>query len=130
MTKNDCNCMDVNFSDLIGAPYRVGARGEDGFYDCYGICIEAARRLGRRLDDIGATENDIALADEYAPSLNVERTDAPETGALLEMDGGGGILHIGICLDGRTFIHATTTQGVRVSRIGCLPVLGVYRIKD
>lgn len=122
--------IDESFADLIGAPYMVGGRGECGFYDCYGICIEAARRLGKTLKDIGVTENDIELAEEYAPTLNVERINEPERAALLEMDGGGGILHIGICLDAKTFIHATTTQGVRISRIGCLPVKNIYRIKD
>lgn len=121
---------NIDFSDLIGAPYKVGARGENGFYDCYGICIEAARRLGKRLDDIGTPKNDLALSDEYAASLNVEKIGKAERGAVAEMDGGGGILHIGICIDENTFIHATERQGVRISRLGCLPLKGIYRIKD
>ena len=117
-------------ADLIGAPFKLGARGENGYYDCYGLCIEVARRHGKRLDDLGVTDGDLARADEYAPAIsNARRIDAPKAGAVLEMETDRG-LHLGICLDEKTFIHATEKQGVRISRIGAYPIIGLYELED
>ena len=33
----------INLSDLIGKPYMVDGRGPDA-YDCWGLCLEVARR--------------------------------------------------------------------------------------
>lgn len=41
----------MNYSDLICAPYKRGARGEGGFYDCYGLLIELYRRMGVAIAD-------------------------------------------------------------------------------
>jgi cell wall-associated NlpC family hydrolase len=115
-----------DFSDMIGVPYKDGGRDLTGF-DCYGSTIEAARRHGKILRDVKYTSHAPELADEYAPTMNVVKIDAPEKDAVIEMNYKGS-LHIGFCLDEKTFLHSTKNQGVRISRIGSIPVKNFYRI--
>jgi len=35
----------LNYYDLLGKPFRLGARGPD-YYDCWGLCLELGRRVG------------------------------------------------------------------------------------
>lgn len=119
--------MDSIFSDMIGVPYKDGGRDLKGM-DCYGAVLEAARRRGKPLRDVCYTNHAPELADENAPTLNVEKINAPEKDALIEMIFNGE-LHIGFCIDEKTFLHATKNQGVRISRIGAIPVRNFYRIK-
>ena len=116
-----------DFSDLVGKPYGAGGRGPD-FYDCYGLVIEAARRSGKPLRDVVYSDHALELSDKYAPTLNVEKISGPEKRAVIEMEYKGEI-HIGFCLDEKTFIHTTSIQGVRISRIGVIPIRNFYRIK-
>jgi cell wall-associated NlpC family hydrolase len=118
---------ETDFSDMIGVPYKDGGRDLSGF-DCYGATIEAAKRRGKTLRDVRYKNHAPELADENAPTLNVEKIDAPEEDALIEMIFNGE-LHIGFCIDEKTFLHATKNQGVRISRIGVIPVKNFYRIK-
>lgn len=114
------------FADLIGIPYKDGGRGQGG-YDCYGLVIEAARRRGLHLRDVVYNNHSPELVYEYAPTMNVMRIDGAEKNAIIEMVSGDE-LHIGFCVNEKTMIHATRNQGVRLSRIGALPVTNFYRI--
>lgn len=130
MPRNDCKGMDneqTDFSDMIGVPYKEGGRDLTGF-DCYGLTIFAARRRGKKLRDINERSHAPELVQEYAPTMNVEKISGPEKDAVIEMRYGNE-LHIGFCLDDKTFLHTTKTQGVRISRIGVIPVINFYRIK-
>lgn len=119
----------IEINDLIGVPYKDHGRDKTG-YDCYGLCIEVARRAGYRLDDVYYEDHALALSRAYAPTLNVHKIEAPCEGALLEMEThteAGTELHIGICLNETEFIH-TTRLGCRVNRIGTFKVRGIYGI--
>lgn len=117
---------ETDFSDMIGVPYKDGGRDLNGL-DCYGAVIMAAKRRGKTLRDIRYTDHNPNLAHEFAPTLNVELIEKPEPDALIEMVCGYE-LHIGFCIDETTFLHATRSQGVRISRIGCIPAKNFYRI--
>ena len=117
----------IEVNDLIGTPYKDHGRGELG-YDCYGLCIEVARRAGDRLDDV--YYHSVHLSRLHAPTLNVHKIDAPKEGALLEMEThteAGAELHLGVCLNETEFIHMTRL-GCRVNRIGTFKVRGIYGI--
>ena len=119
--------MTVRVDDLLGVPYKDHGRSKEEGYDCYGLAIEVARRFGYRLDDVEYNDDhDIRLADEHAPTLNITRLDAPRAGALVEMTAGNN-LHIGVCLNGREFIHMTRS-GCRINRIGTIKTRGFYGI--
>lgn len=118
--------MTIQYEDLIGAPYKSHGRTKEEGFDCYGLAIEISKRLGKPLKDVFYEENVLQLADEYAPLLNLERTKEIECGTVLEMEYEG-TLHIGICVNKKEFIHATR-KGVRVNRIGALPILEKYKL--
>ena len=117
---------DYSIDDLIGIPYREHGRDKDG-YDCYGLCIEVARRMGYALNDAAYDTHALALADTHRATLNVHPIPDIVEGALLEIDAGGE-LHIGIAINSRQMIHATYTQGVRVSPCRAYCIRGIYGI--
>ena len=119
----------IEVNDLIGASYKDHGRDKSG-YDCYGLCIEVARRAGLRLDDVYYEDHALALSRLYAPTLNVHKIQTPQEGALLEMEmhtHSGPQLHLGVCLNETEFIHMTRL-GCRVNRIGTFKVRGIYGI--
>lgn len=117
----------LDVSDLIGVPYKTNGRDKNGF-DCYGLALEVERRLGTPLNDIFySTAHDHNLVQEYEQTLNVVKTDIITEGTLLEFFIRGE-LHIGVAINEENFIHATTTQGVRISRIKCYPLENSYKV--
>lgn len=42
----------IKLNDLIGKPYKAGAKGPNA-YDCKGLCLEVANRLGKCLPKQG-----------------------------------------------------------------------------
>lgn len=116
----------TDFSKMIGTPYKDGGRTLDGL-DCYGVVLMAAKQRGKYLRDVRYENHAIELSQELAPTLNVEKIDRPEKDAIIEMIVGREI-HVGFCIDEKTFLHATKNQGVRISRIGSLPIKNIYRI--
>ena len=41
----------IYYEDLLTAKYKPHGRGEDGYYDCYGLVLECCRRAGKKLID-------------------------------------------------------------------------------
>ena len=37
--------LNVDYTDLLGKPFRLGARGPE-YYDCWGLCLELGKRAG------------------------------------------------------------------------------------
>ncbi len=116
----------VDVSDLIGCPFRENGRTRDGF-DCYGLALEVERRFGKELADVVYSGCDQRLADEFAPLLNIRRAGRITAGTLIEMRRNGEV-HVGVALDGTRMIHATVNQGVRISRIGSVPVTDIWEV--
>lgn len=42
---------EVEYSDLLGVPFRRDGRTGDGYYDCLGVVLEVFRRAGLGLPD-------------------------------------------------------------------------------
>lgn len=116
----------IDVSDLIGLPYVENGRGPDGF-DCYGLAIEVEKRLGRTLRDAVYENHDKELSNIWKPLLNVRPSDFIREGTLLEIHVGN-TLHIAVALDDKSMIHATTNQGVRISRIAAYKLAGIYEV--
>lgn len=106
------NLMDEAFSH-IGTRYRHGAKGPSAF-DCSGFTSYVYRQMGIQLSP--------SSRDQYASNHPVSRRDL-QTGDLVFFTGRnarGGVGHVGIVVDVNadgtfTFIHASTSKGVRVS---------------
>ena len=116
----------IDVSDLIGVPYLDYGRTLEGL-DCYGLAIEVEKRFGKKLQDAVYENHDIELSEKWAPLLNVRPVDFIREGTLLEIHVGN-TLHIAVALDFREMIHATTNQGVRISRIAAYKIAGKYEV--
>lgn len=117
----------MNFSDLIGIPYKEHGRDIKTGLDCYGLAIEVMRRYGKKLNDVIYENHNESLYDELAPTLNVKLTDEIKEGNLLLMTLNKE-LHIGVIINDREFIHATYNQGVRISRLKNAPITHIYEV--
>lgn len=107
-----------DYSDLIGVPFVEFGRDAAKGLDCYGLCIECARRDGKKLDDVALVRFDRAKVEKTVHTLNVRRTDTVKKGCILEFYGkDDGRLHVAYAIDGKRFIHATEFQGVRISSL-------------
>ena len=116
----------IDVSDLIGVPYLDNGRTLEGL-DCYGLAIEVEKRLGKKLRDAVYENHDVELSQKWAPLLNVRSVDFITEGTLLEIHVGN-TLHVAVALDSREMIHATTNQGVRISRIAAYKIAGKYEV--
>lgn len=116
----------IDVSDLIGIPYLDNGRTLEGL-DCYGLAIIVEKRLGKTLRDVVYENHDIELSERWKPLLNVQSCDSIKEGTLLEIHVGN-TLHIAVALDNKSMIHATTNQGVRISRIAAYKIAGMYEV--
>ena len=100
--------------DLIGKPYVHGARGPDAF-DCWGLCAEIYRRMGKELPDYSVRE----MTHEETKDLimghakdHAQWIDIPEDWCFVfdVRDG-----HIGLYYGGRV-IHCARMLGCIVQR--------------
>lgn len=106
----------LDVKDLIGIPYKEHGRNKKEGFDCYGLAIEIYKRMGKHLDDVIYEDHDLELCKTYKPLLKLKAIDQVKEGVLLEI-ALKGELHIGVCLDSRSFIHSTIDMGVRISQI-------------
>ena len=105
--------MDEAFSHL-GTRYRSGAKGPSAF-DCSGFTSYVFRQFG---ENIGSCSR-----DQYAKNHPISRGDL-QTGDLVfftSSHSGRGVGHVGIVVDVNSdgtfsFIHASTSDGVKVSK--------------
>ncbi len=105
-------------ADLIGVPFLEFGRNPEIGLDCYGLCIECARRNGKILKDVALQKFDKNKVQNTIPELNVKKTDCIKEGCILEFYGkSDGRLHVAYALDAKKFIQATETQGVRISTV-------------
>lgn len=117
----------IDLADLIGIPYKDKGRSLTGL-DCYGLAIAAVKIItGKDLNDVIYKNHAPELAQEFAPTLNVKKTSDIKPGNVLEMTFNNE-LHIGVILDKKTFIHATTNEGVRVNNIRNAPIKNIYEV--
>ncbi|MBP5359381.1 MAG: C40 family peptidase [Treponema sp.] len=117
----------IDIQDMLGKPYSDGGRGPDS-YDCYGVVLEGARRMGAELTDIRHEGHGLELCTLW-PSLgkNVHPVDKAMYGVIVECEADRE-LHLGLALDSRMMIHATYNKGVCVHPISLFKVRSLYGI--
>jgi len=101
-------------ADLIGAPW-------DDSRKCWGAAVDALRRLG-----IDAPEEQayLGMGPELCDSVPMGAPLQP--GDVLVLDGAES-LHVGVCLGGDQFIHATREGGTRLDRVSVWVRAGAVR---
>jgi NlpC/P60 family protein len=89
----------------IGAPYRLGGTDDDG-YDCSGF-------VWRVLNDAGIQIERGSARDLWAALQEASAQERRQFGTLVFFNG---LSHVGIVCDEHTFYHASTSQGVMLSK--------------
>jgi cell wall-associated NlpC family hydrolase len=94
--------------ELRGVPYRNGGSDPNGF-DCSGLVHWVFARNGRALPR--------EAKEQFLVGREIDRDDV-QAGDLLFFDTGtNSVSHVGIALDGESFVHAPRSNGVvRVER--------------
>ena len=113
--------MKLDTLDLLGKPFKWGGRGPKS-YDCYGLAMECARRVGKRFPDQYASTPDFAKISDHvedASEHHLAELHKPEpfcfvTFVLFEP----WVSHIGFVLaDEARFIHVMAGCRVAVERL-------------
>lgn len=110
----------MNTSDLLHARYELNGRGPAA-YDCYGLFLEANRRVGVRVEDMTSPE-DYALRDGAMKSAasggEWVKLDGPKPYCAVAFRIGKFVSHVGFVLeDAATFIHANEEVGIVIERL-------------
>lgn len=125
----------IKYDDLIGAPFKYGARGEDGYYDCFGALYECYRRKGTPLPDFPSTKDLEVNAKAIFEALS-ERCQPTKlkAGAILCFKIKRFAGHLGMYLGNDEFIHSWEGAGMivteRLSGAWSKRLVGVYELKD
>lgn len=110
--------------DLIGKKYLHNGRGPEA-YDCYGLVIEIARRMGKTVKDI--TTCDRKEIERQGSTLGLKKIDSPREWCVVEIVGSDGELHLGVVLPGlKQMIHSVYGHGVIVSPLCAYRARGFY----
>lgn len=121
------------YLDLLDKPFMWGGRGPE-YFDCYGLCMELARRNGQIIPDSIWSE-DPAMIDELVAATEMkgfEKVDSPQSGDFVGfMLRPPYVSHIGYMLNETDFIHITRGTRVTRERINSLQwqrkIAGFYR---
>jgi len=116
--------MRFQVSDLVGIPYKMHGRDENGL-DCFGLIWLIAKRNGTSIPDPWYRGFDSSLI-KLAAQMSVEKIESLEPGCVIEMEKDGR-MHLGYALDCENMIHATHNEGVIVENIVNYTAIGYYR---
>ena len=106
-----------DMTDLVGVPFRYGARGPDA-YDCYGLVLECARRAGVSLPDFGSASDQGVIAAMMGASLPLWAEVPCRPGAVVLLRVGRFIAHVGYVTGVDQFIHTwESSGGVTMARL-------------
>jgi cell wall-associated NlpC family hydrolase len=119
----------LQYDDLIGKPFRYGARGPQE-YDCWGLVRECYRRAhGVLLPDFASPED---LAVQHAV-IATQRVDPlwqevqPTAGVIVLVRVGQHACHTAFSLNAHELLHTWETTGVIAQRVAPHRILGWYR---
>lgn len=121
----------IKYDDLLTAQYKPHGRGEEGFYDCYGLVLECCRRAGTPLKDPFQKYEHLPVGAEL-PYINdynnIREISAPKAGAVAECKTGEN-LHVAYMVTSTLALHITE-RGCRVSHIRALNPIRFYEVLD
>lgn len=122
------NCSKgVNYADLLGKEFQYGGRGPDT-YDCWGLCMEIYKRLGRALPDGISTREYMDINYQINSKIRNPQSEifreiaTPQPYCLITfMIRPPYVSHVGVVLeDGMRFIHIMHKCSVVVERLDTL----------
>jgi hypothetical protein len=122
------------YADLLSKRFEPGGRGPDA-YDCVGIAIEVARRMGRPLPAFLSSESEFhaQLADGGTRFADLERIAEAEPGCIVAFEMRPDKHHIAIMIDRFRFLHAASDVGIVCERVLSpswqRKIIGFYRLE-
>ena len=121
--------MLLYIDDLLGKPYKEGARGPD-YYNCYGLAIEVAKRMGHTVPDmfklIRSDKNDLHDVNYVIDIEGLMKTETPNFGdVVIFFNSKGRVYHCGIVLKNGDMIHCNK-NGVHILKITDYPRKGEF----
>lgn len=132
----------ASLENLVGVAYIESGRTPRTGLDCWGVVVEACRRLGIVLPDpfVGQTEYSVAKAQAKGHTLSVftdmdkwqpiQFADQARGHVIAFRNPHGYVDHAGVLLDATRFLHALRDSGVIISRRSdepwCRCIAGVY----
>ncbi len=128
MTLEELDHMTVE--DLIGVPFKLGARLPGPAVDCYGLVMEVCRRRGIMLPDPFTSHVRVMQAKDWILTrlTGWRRVEQPAAGVVVELVPGAGVpAHVGVLLDARRVLHADPQAGVIGSDLLRLQEWGLVR---
>ena len=121
----------IDVSDLIGVPYKEHGRTKEGF-DCWGLVMEVARRVGVELPDYDYTLHSDNMTDKEAKKVldagRAKKIPVPVEGAIVLFENSMGLKHhVGIYVGDGMVCHCNK-RGVHVDKYDRLleEIEGVY----
>lgn len=112
--------MKIEYVDLLGKEFEYDGRGPSK-YDCWGLCIELYKRMGKVLPDaVSGRERDKIneQVKEGIHKFDFKQVNTPEAGCLVAlMIRPPLVSHVGVMLDHYRFVHITEGTNVSVERI-------------
>ena len=106
------------YTDLLGKPYKDSARGRDA-YDCVGLALEMARRMGKQLPDYLSSEAELhaQLGSGGATLAGLAQIPHPVPGCIVLLRMGPNKHHVGVMLDEYRMIHTSSVTGCVIERV-------------
>jgi hypothetical protein len=109
----------IEYSDLIGVPYKLNGRDKTGF-DCYGLVHEMFKRNGITLPDYNYTDDSDEtitklIVDNFYLAIELKEPE-PYCGVLFRQYKWG--THMGVVLSDKLhFIHCSAKKSVAVEKL-------------
>lgn len=104
--------------DLVGKPFVRGGRGPEG-YDCLGLAMEMARRLGKQVPDYVSDEAELhrQLGAGAATLADMPQLARPVPGCVVLLRMSAEHHHIAFMVDAYRMIHASAKVGCVIERL-------------
>lgn len=118
--------------DLLGVPYKLGARLPGNGTDCFGLVVECCRRIGRPIPDPYVSSEVPRDAKQWIAErlTGWRRCEGPVVGGIVELFGMEHPAHIGFLVSETQFLHSLYKTGAVIGRLDREPwrdrVVGFY----
>lgn len=118
--------------DLLGVPYKLGARLPGNGTDCFGLVVECCRRMGRPIPDPYVSSEVPRDAKQWIAErlTGWRRCEGPVVGGIVELCGAEHPAHVGFLVSETQFLHSLYKTGAVLGRLDREPwrdrVVGFY----